>query len=255
MAAIAFDDPVSRAAIWSRRLALFALPVLIVAGGVARWGRVDTLASLAAVGSGLLLSALAICLALIAFTVIWIGGYRGARRAFTGLLLGAAVLAYPAFIAASNYALPALSDVSTDVASPPVFRVAASERRADENPIDYPGQRIAIMQLAAYPDIGPIVLNLPLIEVQALALDVARNKGWRIVAGEEAAPENAEVQIEAVAKSLLLGLESDIAIRLRPQDRGTRVDMRAASRFGTADFGANAEYIRDYMSNLASVGR
>ena len=41
-----------------------------------------------------------------------------------------------------------------------------------------------------------------------------------------------------------MGFRDDVVIRISPLGKGTRVDVRSASRFGTHDFGANASRIR-----------
>jgi hypothetical protein len=65
-------------------------------------------------------------------------------------------------------------------------------------------------------------------------------------------------RLEAVDRSRLLKMPSDITVRVRPRVDGTRIDIRSASRFGSHDLGANAGYIRDFLeeaSNLAVAVR
>ena len=42
----------------------------------------------------------------------------------------------------------------------------------------------------------------------------------------------------------------DIAIRVRPTDAGSRVDVRSVSRVGVGDFGTNAARVRAYLAKL-----
>ena len=60
------------------------------------------------------------------------------------------------------------------------------------------------------------------------------------------APE--EGCIEATASSLLYGFLDKLAIRLKPTDGGTLVDMR--SRIGKVDRGVNAKRIRGFLAEL-----
>jgi hypothetical protein len=247
------EEPVSRLANLARRTGLFAVPVTGIAVLVARSGKVENVASLAAVGSGLVLAVLAILLALAGFASIWVTGHRGGKSALLGLVLGAAVLAYPIYVVADGLGYPALIDVTTDVANPPVFVGAVAERQPGQNTLVYGGESVALVQLAAYPEIVPVTTDLPPQETQAVALQLMRDRGWRIIGGEK--PGAPEVQIEAVASSFLLGLKSDVVVRIRPAGRGSRIDMRSASRFGSRDFGANALLVRSYMTELMGATR
>jgi hypothetical protein len=245
----------SRTALWSRRFALFSVPVTLIAALVVRWDRVETVPALSAVVAGLALAGLAVALAFAAFAVIWVRGERGGTVALVGLVIGAGVLAYPAYIFAKGWALPSIADVTTDVADPPAFAAVAAERRRGDNAAAYGGERLALVQLAAYPEIVPLVSELSVPEMHAVVLQLARDRGWRVVSGEAVAPGATGARIEAVASSLVLGLEQDVAIRLRPAGRGSRVDMRAASRFGARDFGANARLVRSFLADLAAQTR
>ncbi len=249
------EEPTSRTALAARWIALFSVPVSIIAALASRSGRIETVPALAAVGSGLALAAVAGVLAFAAFAVIWVRGTRGGKAALLALLVSAAVLAYPAYVIVKGLPFPILYDITTDVADPPVFAGAAAERMTGENPLVYGGERMAIVQLAGYPDIVPVTSDLPVAEVHTLALQAARARGWRIIAGEAIAPGATQVRIEAVASSLIVGLKSDVAIRIRAAGRGSRIDMRAASRYGRRDFGHNASLIRDYLAEVMAATR
>src|SRR5208282_5997015 len=95
------EEPVSRAAVWSRRAAIFALATAGVAIGLSRLGGVESAAAaLTVFGAALTLAALAILLAGAAAAVIWRTGRRGADQAAFGLALSAAIVAYPAYLMA-----------------------------------------------------------------------------------------------------------------------------------------------------------
>src|SRR6188474_2179256 len=89
-------DPTSRLAIWARRVAGFAVAVVLLGIGIVRAGILEIIPSLAAFAGGLLLACIAILLALGAFVVIWREGLAGFGKALAALLVGIVVLAYPA---------------------------------------------------------------------------------------------------------------------------------------------------------------
>ena len=59
-----------------------------------------------------------------------------------------------------------------------------------------------------------------------------------------------ERYIEALASSAIFGFETDVVIRLVEEEERTVVDMRAASRYGRHDLGANAVLIQSFLTDL-----
>ena len=71
------EEPLSRAAVWSRRVAIFALATAIMAVGVARLGA-NPGGALVVFGAALTLAFVALLLSAAAAVVIWRTGRRGA---------------------------------------------------------------------------------------------------------------------------------------------------------------------------------
>ena len=94
------EEPVSQAAVWSWRLAVFALAVGAVAVGLTRFQLVDAPAGLAVFGSAILIACSALLLAGAAAVVVWRTGRGG-----LGLALGATALAC-VFLAAPAWPKP-----------------------------------------------------------------------------------------------------------------------------------------------------
>jgi uncharacterized protein (DUF1499 family) len=61
--------------------------------------------------------------------------------------------------------------------------------------------------------------------------------------------------LRAVRTTLLLGYEDDLAVRVTdgPSGRGARLFVRAQSRTGQADFGANTRHVLDLYAALDGV--
>ncbi|MET7241954.1 DUF1499 domain-containing protein [Methylobacterium sp. EM32] len=248
------EEPVTRAAPWALRLAWLSLAVVGLALLLVRDPRAETAAALAALGSGVGLAALAVLLAIAAFVRIWREGARGLGVAVGGLLLAALVLAYPAYMAARSAMLPPLTDVSTDIENPPAFSRsrAAWEARGGRLPRDSnPAARA--LQREAYPQIAPLTLDLGPDEAFALAMKAAQNRKWQVVESYKPGGRAGNGRIEAVVRSRLLGLPYDVTVRLHPRADGTRIDVRAATRFGDRDFGQNADHIRAYLDEIGNL--
>jgi hypothetical protein len=47
-----------------------------------------------------------------------------------------------------------------------------------------------------------------------------------------------------------MGFRDDVVIRVSPLGQGSRIDLRSASRYGTADLGANATRLRALLEDI-----
>jgi len=250
-------DPVSRLAIWARRVAGFAVAVLLLAIVIVRGGILEIIPSLAAVGGAFILAMIAMLLALAAFIVIWREGLQGFGMAVTALLVGIAILGYPAYLGIKAYRLPAIADITTDPIDPPRFEAIARLRSRDANPIVYAGLRAAELQRSAYPNIEPLVVAATPQQAFDAAVEVINKRKWRIVDARAPQVGRRDGRIEAVARTPILGFRDDVVLRVRSDPDGARVDIRSTSRYGRHDFGTNAsrvaalsEAIDDAIDNL-----
>ena len=119
-----------------------------------------------------------------------------------------------------------IHDITTDTENPPVFVSVLALRKNAPNSAIYGGPEIAEQQHAAYPDIRPLVSDLPPAKAFERSLSVARQMGWKIV------DENpAEGRIEATATTRWFGFKDDVVLRIAPAaGNGSRVDIRSVSR-------------------------
>jgi uncharacterized protein (DUF1499 family) len=242
------EEPVSRAAVWSRRLAVFALVVAGLSILLSRVRAADAPAALTVFAAALIVAGFAMMLAGVAASIIWRVGLRGAGEAFLGFFLAVGLLAYPAYLAALAFTLPRINDVSTDLVSPPSFLHTARARGAGVG-AEPPQPRAA--PSAANPDLQTVKVEMDALAAYRLALSVATDLGWRIVDLQPPSPAGGgSAAIEAVDRSLFFGLPSDIVIRVKPGATSTAIDLRSSSRTGEHDFGTNAERIRKFVSAL-----
>lgn len=247
---LVFEEPVSRAALWSRRLAWFALAVLLLAALVFRTSE-PSLQGLAPIAGAYAFVLLALLLAVAAFLRIWQSGHRGVGMAAQAFLLCVLMLLPVGYGVFKAVTLPALTEVSTDIDDPPAFsrsRVALDARRGRVPP-DVPAERRRV-QRQAYPKAVPIVLEIP----AELAFDIARkaalNRGWQVLESSRPGGRTGAGRIEAVARTRVLRFADDITIRIRPRVDGSRIDIRSASRIGGHDFGANAARIAGFAEEV-----
>ncbi len=244
-------EPISQAALWSRRLGLFAAVVAALAVALLRLHVLDPVAALTALGAAVAIALGALLLFAAACVTIWRSGARGLGVALGGLFFIAATLAYPSYLAFQAVRLPRLADVSTDIADPPDFSrssAALAARGGVSHPNPSPEARAG--QRAAYPDVEPIVLDIETEDAIPLVIRSAAARGWRLVDQRAASPRTGEAHLDFLDTSRILGFDVDVTVRLRPLPGQTRIDVRSASRYGRHDFGANAHRIQAFADEL-----
>jgi uncharacterized protein (DUF1499 family) len=248
------EQPASRLAIWARRFALFSLAATVIAVIIVRSGALDIVPALSTLAGALVLAAVAILMALAAGVVIWREGVGGVQQVVTALLIGLALIAYPAYLGVKAYRLPAIYDVTTDPIDPPRFEAIARLRPRDANPVTYAGLYTAEQQRAAYSDIEPDLTDSSPQEAYNAALKIITKRKWHIV--DARPPQGAtprEGRIEAIALTPLLGFREDVAVRVRATPEGARIDIRSASRYGRHDLGENAARVRALIDDIDDV--
>lgn len=155
--------------------------------------------------------------------------------------------------------VPAIHDVSTDLADPPTFQTL--QLRAD-NWDEVPGagdrkmrglspeQRWVMVHQTAYGDIRSVRVNEPVPTVVAKAERLATARGWNVAVS---LPE--EGRLEATETSAFFQFKDDVVLRVRPSatGEGSIVDMRSVSRVGQSDLGMNAKRVRSFLADLTGT--
>jgi uncharacterized protein (DUF1499 family) len=191
---------------------------------------------------------LGIVLAFGAFIVVWKDGTDGVGHAFAAIGIGVALLAYPAYLGYEAYKLPMINDITTDPIDPPRFDVLA--RLRPRGTVEYAGLYAAELQRKAYPDIEPLSVSAAPKAAYDVTMAVITRRKWRVVVDRPPQPGRRDGQIEAVARTPVMGFRDDVSIRIRPDDDGSKIDVRSASRYGRHDFGGNASRIRSLLEDI-----
>jgi uncharacterized protein (DUF1499 family) len=167
---------------------------------------------------------------------------RGFFWALFGLLIGGCIAGTALYWKHVADRVPPIHDITTDTQDPPGFVEIPRLLKSDDNSPVYGGKRVAEQQRKAYPDIVPLILRIPPDKAFEKALATARRMGWQIIDDNRNAG-----RIEGVATTFWFGFRDDIVIRIKPQDSGSRVDIRSESRVGVSDLGKNAKRIREFL--------
>lgn len=238
--------------LWSRRMALFFVQLLILTVVLHRFGLLATPAALNLFAVSLGGLVLAILVALIGLVRIWFGGQAGGKEAFAGIGIALVGLAAPLYFLSNFFLLPRLDDIETTPREPMKFNALAAQRPADANPIVEPDLEAAALQEKAYPDIRSMELERSATEVFDMVHEAVKRMGWTIVANEPPS-ENGAGRIEATDKTLVMGFTDDVLVRVRGDDSQAFIDLRSASRYGMHDLGANANRIRAFFTEIKAT--
>lgn len=237
-----------RLANWSIRLTLVATAMAALGLTLARYDLVPKMTGFMGLLVGGLLAALALVLGIAALLI----GRQQALPSRGKLLTAIAVsLAFAGFLASRPVAsgdVPAIHDITTDLANPPQFE--AIKVREDNLAGVGSVENWQKLHAAAYADLRPLEIARPVAQVTADAVRLAQEQGWQIVRSDPA-----RGHVEATASVSFIRFKDDVVLRIVPsQDgAGSRVDMRSVSRVGVSDLGVNAKRIRAFQKALGEA--
>ncbi len=244
---------ISRTAVWSRRLALLVLQLFILTILLHQFAGLATPVAMRLFGIAVIGAAVALALALVALVRIWQDGSRGSRRALMAIFAAGLVLAGPAWSLPKLMLHPPVAEVVTDPGSPPPFRELASVRAEVANQM-----RAAASQPTGATARGETLTMTPLRversaeETFSLVRESIDELGWTIVSATPPT-EGSFGYIEAVDRSPLFGITGDVALRVRDDGSGARVDVRSASRYVVHDLGGNSERVSNLFSEVKTA--
>jgi len=182
-------EPMSRSAIWSKRMALMALAVTSIALLLTRSRQIELDAGMVAILGGLGFAVLALILALMAFARIWSEGRRGLGASLTGFVLASMLLALPAYLGDLRLYAPQPRDLTTDQVSPPPFRQLTDALPQRGGVLDRLIPQAPMTQRwRARAQVPPLFLDIPIIQAHDLARRAAVSRGLRIAEPPDSPP-------------------------------------------------------------------
>ena len=251
---------------WGRRLAWVALALsggglaaaLIAAAGTGTgaWSfriglTILTYAFFAAIGGGLL--------AIIGFVSARLRKVPAGRLNLLAFVIAVGFGAYLMSHIATARQVPAIHDVTTDLADMPQFQTLTVRADNLENIPDGgpalaaldPESRWKAIHRQAYGDLRGVRLPLSVADTVKRAEALARTRGWDVARVDAQAGV-----VEATATTFFFRFKDDVVVRVRPdpvKPGGSIVDMRSISRVGGSDIGVNAQRIRAFLADLAAT--
>src|SRR5687767_4437742 len=128
----------AREATWARRMALFFVQLLLLTAVLHHFASLTTPAAINLLGVSIAGLFLAIVIAVASLVRIWFGGQTGGAQAFAAIFIALIGLAAPLYFLSHAVTLPRLTDIETTPDEPLQFKMLASMRPADANPITEP---------------------------------------------------------------------------------------------------------------------
>jgi uncharacterized protein (DUF1499 family) len=168
----------------------------------------------------------------------------GRRRAWIATAIGLVLTAVLIQAALPGREYPPINDITTDLDDPPEFASSRDVAAYAAFDMSYPADFVTVVR-EGYPDLATLELKLSPNAAYAQSLEAARGLGWEITY------QNASKgRFDASQTSAVFRFVDDIAVRVRPRDSGSEVDIRSRSRVGRGDLGANAARIRRFAKSL-----
>lgn len=238
--------PVSGFVVCGFCLAALAGFAVMLAGFGSRWGWWDFRTGFAVMKCGGFGGLAAAAFSLVGAILARPGrSLRGFMLGLAGLLISLVVVGVLLQWMWTARHMPPIHDITTDTENPPAYVAILPLRAGAANPAEYGGPEIAAQQRKGYPNLGPLMLDVPPDQAFRWALEAVRDMGWEIVASNPA-----DGRIEATDTTFWFGFKDDVVVRITPAERGSRIDVRSVSRVGRSDVGTNAKRIQKYLEKV-----
>ena len=177
-----FERPRSTSAIWCQRLAVFAVPFLLITILGHRFGAIDTYSTFWLLGLTVLILLGALIAGVHGFYALWTYGHAGGIKSARGMALAALLLCPFLYQAVQAFNLPQLYDVSTDLEDLPAFDSVLAERSDSMNEIVDPSEVEKQLQLRSYPRVAARRYPLDTVRVFKEVVEIIGENDWTILA-------------------------------------------------------------------------
>ncbi|MFD1197690.1 DUF1499 domain-containing protein [Brucella gallinifaecis] len=240
----------SRSAIWALRFGVFAAVLSVLGFILHRSSQIETPDFVLVMAAGGFFSLLALLCAAKGLRNLWVNGDKGGTRSFWGSFLACVVLFPICFLASLWYGSPPLHDVATDLENPPQFPSNMPARLPRMNALTAEIKGELPGQMSAYPDVTGRRYEAAPDRVAQGVENTLMLFGWTLISRDIPMNSHDSIRFAATAHSAILGLKSDVVIRLLDEGETTYVDMRSVSHYGERDMGLNAAFITGFLSAL-----
>jgi len=176
-----FERRRSSAAVWSQKLAVFAIPYLVIVIVGHRTEAIDTVSTLWLLALVPIILLAALVLGARGIYELWSQGRKGGVNSARGIALSIVLLVPFIFQGVKAFTLPPLYDISTDLDSPPEFANALYDREESMNEVVDPTFITRQLQLRTYPKVVARRYPLGSGRVFRAIAQLVRERDWVIL--------------------------------------------------------------------------
>jgi uncharacterized protein (DUF1499 family) len=243
----------------ARFMALVAAGMAVGALACAWFGLIPPIQGFTWFTYSVFVAAGALFVSLIALCIHAVKKSASMRQIGFAWLLAAPLVGYAAFFISQAQKVPALHDITTDLANPPQFStlklrddlntVVPDGGRAELKSLT-PAQRRARLHVEAYADLKPVSVGMNVPTTVERITAQARARGWDVVLVDAS-----RGRVEATETLSVFRFKDDIVFRVTvdpDDDARSIVDARSVSRVGISDVGVNARRIRLALKELTA---
>lgn len=169
----------------------------------------------------------------------------GFAEGLLGFVLGLILVVTGGFWYWRAQTVPPIHDITTNPGNPPEYKALAEARMNAPNRLEYGGNSVTALQKKAYPEIQTITLDVNSDSAYLMSFRTLQEMGMRIRDSDRESG-----RIEAEDRTFWFGFTDDVVLRVESTEKGSRIDVRSASRVGKSDLGTNARRIRSFANRL-----
>jgi fatty-acyl-CoA synthase len=194
------------------------------------------------------------------FAALFAGFGQFWRRALFSLAGPLAVIGLLIWLSLVQQSYPPLHDVATDWAEPLRFSpVMMKLRGPGANPVEddpvistvdgHFTRRVAELNGDTCPEAHPVLVSGTAAEAFSVVRNAVSSAGLTVVTSDAASG-----RIEAYGTNPVLGLTSDLAVRIRSKDGDSRIDLRSSNRESPQDFGVDCALVSRVVLKIQGGG-
>ncbi|MGB1305097.1 DUF1499 domain-containing protein [Pseudoalteromonas marina] len=224
-------------------VSLIAFLLVVLPGPLYKYGVVDLGLAFTGFRYGVYVGGAALVLLLV--QLIFMRKTASFGSAIVAVVFSVVAIAMPLNMMNKAKNVPPIHDISTDLVNPPKF-VAIAPLRADApNPVEYAGEKTAVQQRKAYPELTTLNFAQSQSDLIAATEQAIKNLGWELVSANKSLG-----LIEATDTTTWFGFKDDVVVRIVDEGTERFVDIRSKSRVGRSDLGKNAERINTLIDEI-----
>lgn len=230
----------SRWAIWARRLASFAIPLLVFSVVLHRGQIISSEIFTILLCCVFVLAGLTILATCVSFVRLWNTGDKGWGRTFQAFFLGLLLIAPLCLAIVFINQTPYVNDVTTVGETVPELYFISNPNSATVSTSEV---------IANWPNAVSRTYPVEVDLLFELVKTAVADQGWEVWRRRDAVEGVSSAQVNAISTSWL-GWRDEVGISVSADVDGATINMRSASFWGLHDLGSNGRRMETFLTKL-----